>query len=135
MHRALLVVGTTLLAIAASRIAGGVSLRGSWVLIAGSGLVMILSDVLKEVEDASRELAASSGREPGLARRDMFLSRAPAGTVPLLLLGTVLIALGLTLTVTEPTARSSGRDQEISDSRDKQVNVEVSSSPGQSDPR
>lgn len=96
---------------------------------------MILSDVLKEVEDASRELAASSGREPGLARRDMFLSRAPAGTVPLLLLGTVLIALGLTLTVTEPTARSSGRDQEISDSRDKQVNVEVSSSPGQSDPR
>lgn len=90
-HRASLVAGTVGLSIAGSRIATeGVEL-GSWILLAGSGLIVVLADMFREIEDNARALASTAGARVGSARRDLLATRRPRLLASLTLLSVVAV--------------------------------------------
>jgi hypothetical protein len=59
-HRALLIVATVGLAVAASRVASNSSEVGSWLLTLAFGLLLLLADVAREIEEAAQALSKSS---------------------------------------------------------------------------
>jgi len=98
-HRVVLIAGTAMLAVATSRLANDVGDEGSWVLAVGAGCVMYAADILGSVETASEELRRSTpGQLPkgrDATRIDVYRSRAPRMTLPVMLGGSLLILFGL----------------------------------------
>jgi len=95
LHRSLLVVGTAFLAVAASRLAIDLDSWGPWILAIGAALLMIISDLLRDIDEASRALAGSSGKNLKSARLDVFESQASPRAVLVFLTSLGLIVLGL----------------------------------------
>ena len=77
-HRALLIVATVGVAVAASRVATDASDVGSWLLTAAFALLLLVADLAREVEEAAGSLADSSGQSREAARRDIY-GPAPGG--------------------------------------------------------
>lgn len=76
-HRLLFVLGTVGIAVSASRVANNPEEYGSWCLTLAAVVILVMSDVGREIELVAQSLAASSGFEVGRARRDVANARAP----------------------------------------------------------
>lgn len=98
LHRAVFVAGTALLAVGASLLAKEVHEVGNWLVAVGAGFVMLLADVLREVEEKGKGLAASSGKRLGQTRADVLESQRRGLILTGLFLGCALVALGFLIT-------------------------------------
>lgn len=74
-HRALLIVATVGVAVAASRVAADTSRVGGWLLTAAFALLLMVADLAREVEEAAQSLSDSSGQSRHHARRDIYGTR------------------------------------------------------------
>lgn len=97
LHRSMLIGATIGVAIAASRVATLPDETASWVLLAGSALLVIVADLAREVEDAASALAESSGVSRRDARRDIYSARRPRFFGSCLIVALALIAASLVL--------------------------------------
>lgn len=93
LHRALFVMATTGVAISASRVASDAGDVVAWLFVAGSGLVLFGSDLLRSVEDAAVELSRTSDQPLPQARIDVFASSNPWRTVAVGLTGLLFITV------------------------------------------
>jgi hypothetical protein len=89
-HRALLIVATVGVAVAASRVAADTSEVGGWLLTSGFALLLLVADLAREVEEAAQALSGSSGETRDDARRDIYTTRHPRSILTTLLLALVL---------------------------------------------
>lgn len=94
LHRALLVMATTGVAVSGSRVASEPHVVSSWLFVVGFGLMLFSADLLKSVEEAAVELARTSGRPLPLTRVDVFQTSDPWRTAFVGGLGLITIALG-----------------------------------------
>lgn len=90
-HRALLVVATVGVAVAASRVATDTSEVGGWLLTAAFALLLLVADLAREIEEAAQSLSDSSGETRDDARRDIYTTRHPRSISMTLLLAVVLL--------------------------------------------
>jgi hypothetical protein len=90
-HRALLIVATVGVAVAASRVATDVSEVGAWLLTAAFALLLVVADLAREVEEAAQSLSDSSGQSRHDARRDIFATRYPKSISKTLTVVVVLV--------------------------------------------
>jgi hypothetical protein len=91
-HRALLIVATVGVAVAASRVATDTSEIGGWLLTAAFALLLLVADLAREVEEAARSLSDSSGESRHDARRDIYASRNPKSVSMTLAVAVALFA-------------------------------------------
>jgi hypothetical protein len=68
----MLVGGTIGLSVGTSRVATDPGELGSWLLLAGCGVLIVVADLARDVEEAARALATSSGILVADARRDIY---------------------------------------------------------------
>jgi hypothetical protein len=94
-HRALLVLATAILAIAASRVAADAGLVGAWVSLASSAMVLYIADAVSDVDRTALALAQSSGKNVNETRLDVLEARGPRHAAFLTLGGVVLMIGGL----------------------------------------
>lgn len=94
MHRLLLVVGTVLIAVAASRLAAGSSSASAWLVLVGGAILMYEADVASELELTSIRLSRSSDISMSASRRDLLSSGRPRLLVFVVLISLALIAAG-----------------------------------------
>jgi hypothetical protein len=90
-HRALLIAATVGVAVAASRVAFDLSEIGGWLLVAAFGLLLLVADLAREIEEAAGALADKSGVDRGTARRDIYRSRHPRALLAALVAAVLLI--------------------------------------------
>ncbi|MCZ7589944.1 MAG: hypothetical protein M5U27_14020 [Gaiella sp.] len=89
-HRSMLVGGTIGLSVGTSRVATDPGELGSWLLLAGCGVLIVVADLSRDVEEDARALAASSGVSVPEARHDVY---AAGHSVPMSLAFAAAIAL------------------------------------------
>lgn len=97
LHRAFFVAGTALLAVAASLLAQDVDEPGHWLIALGSALVMLVSDVLREVEEMGKGLAELSRKSLKQTRADMLETRRQGWLLAGMLLGGCCVATGFAI--------------------------------------
>lgn len=87
------------LSIAGSRVAADPESWIDWLFVVSSAITLFVSDILRDVDDSARRLAASSGSELRRARTDTFEAQVSHLMPMLLLLAGVLalVAIGASL--------------------------------------
>jgi len=81
------------MSIGASIVANGGRNVESWLLLAGGCAILFVADALREVEEASRELAVSTGHDLRETRPDVMASRKPSRIIIGLVLALLAVAL------------------------------------------
>lgn len=97
LHRLVLVAGTALLAIAASRLSVELGSGGAWITLFGGGCLMYAADVASEIENEAQRLARSAHADIVTARQDVLAAGRIRVVVGGTALGVVLIASGFGL--------------------------------------
>jgi hypothetical protein len=111
-HRAILILATIGVAVAAARIATEVGEVGAWLLVAAFALLLLLADLSREMEEAAGTLADSSGVDRRTARQDIYRSRRPslfvagvAAAIILWVAAAVAYGFGLSASSGDPVKR------------------------------
>jgi hypothetical protein len=107
LHRSMLIGATIGVAIAASRVAAFPDETASWVLLAGSALLVVIADIAREVEEAASALSESSGVSRSDARRDVYSARRTRFFGFSLTAAVALIAASLALYATDGRHQNS----------------------------
>ena len=92
-NRYVLVLATTVLGIAGSRVASDPKSLADWLIVSGAALALFVSDVCREAMDTASRLRTNTKEQRTRARADAFRARAPRIT-PLLFLLSVVLPLG-----------------------------------------
>lgn len=74
-HRLVLIGGTSLLAIAASRLSVDLSSAGAWITLVGGACLMYTADLASEMESEAQRLARSAQAEITSVRQDVLAGR------------------------------------------------------------
>lgn len=97
VHRAILVLSTSGIAIAGSTVAAERDNVSAWVLVAAFGLLLLVTDLLRAVEDRATQLAETTGKPLSVTRVDVLGVSKPWRIIVIVALVALLIA-GVTLT-------------------------------------
>lgn len=91
-HRAILVFGTILVAVAGSRVATDPTEWASWGLILSGAMLLVLADIVRDFDYAAKELGRTSMRPDYAGALRDILSIRRTGAIWLLLAGSALLA-------------------------------------------
>lgn len=93
-HRTVLIVGTALISIAASRIANRPTSWSDYFVLVGGALLLAVADLLREAEVDAQALSRSSGELVSVTRRHVAAAREPTQLKLRVAAAGVLLAIG-----------------------------------------
>jgi hypothetical protein len=93
-HRALFTAATATLGVAGSLLATDASEPGNWLLLAGSGLVMGVEDLCREIESDAHRLTVATQEEMPQTRLDVLETHRPRVLGGAIVLGLLLLIGG-----------------------------------------
>jgi len=93
-HRALFTAATATLGVAGSLLATDAAEPGNWLLLGGSGLLMAVEDLCREIESDAHRLSIATKEEMPQTRRDVLETHHPRSIAAALVAGLLLLVGG-----------------------------------------